>query len=167
MRIFLLSRSKTKKITPVEIKRVTLSMDDSLSPKGQNYVRRNKSTHSWQSHSFPSANYLSQHVRQQFQQATHARADVIPAAGKPSSANNRPSSAMTYSYDGGIFSPKKSPQEYFVIHPDWVSESMTIQKLSLKDRNPSKTATWPGRRCKSAPPPNQRNIITWNTGESV
>jgi hypothetical protein len=58
-------------------------------------------------------------------------------------------------YDGGIFLPNKPKHEYFVIHPDWVSESMTIQKLSLSERKPtyvSKTMTWPGRRCKSAPP---------------
>ncbi|KAK3097249.1 hypothetical protein FSP39_008057 [Pinctada imbricata] len=159
--------NKGKKVIPVEVKRVTLSMDDSLSPKAQSYLRRNKSTHAWQSHSFPSANYLSQHVRQQFQQIAQARNDVVPAAGKSSTSNERPSSAMNYSYDGGIFLPHKAKHDYFVIHPDWVSESMTIQKLSLKDRKKKKTDTWPGRRCKSAPPPNERNIITWNNGESV
>ena len=83
---------------------------------------------------------------------------------RPTSANPK----MNYFYDGGLFThPKHSSHDYFVIHPDWVSESMTIQKLSLTERTKvlpvSKSMTWPGRRCISAPPPKYRNPITWET----
>ena len=44
-------------------------------------------------------------------------------AGKP-----RGSVKPQYNYDGGLFAiPRNGPKDDFVIHPDWVSESMSIQ----------------------------------------
>ncbi|CAH1797522.1 unnamed protein product [Owenia fusiformis] len=73
--------------------------------------------------------------------------------------SQRPKSAV-YEYGGGLFKPHKFKKPgYFTIHPDWVSESLSVQRLSLQER----TATFPPRRCKSAPPPivKSRNPITW------
>ncbi|XP_033749629.1 uncharacterized protein LOC117334241 isoform X2 [Pecten maximus] len=168
---------------PVDVKRVTLSMD---SPSMSNsYIRRNQQTsQSWYSQSCPTTSYLNSHMMRQYQSSgsaspsssassksysgsgTSTRASYSPQLKKKteSSPKKRPESARTnYSYDGGIFVPNKPKHDYFVIHPDWVSEAMSIQKLSLKERRPvSRTGTWPGRRCKSAPPPKLRNPITWD-----
>lgn len=142
--------------TPVELARITISMGES--PKQINYQRRNRTT--WMSHSFPSASYLNQYAK--LHQLSQSRIESLPPAGKPTA--NRPQSA--YAYDGGVFSPTGPKNDYFVIHPEWVSEAMTIQKLNLKRRPntlvTSASDTWPGRRCKSAPPENRRNPITWN-----
>ncbi|XP_069138697.1 uncharacterized protein [Argopecten irradians] len=168
---------------PVDVKRVTLSMD---APSMSNsYIRRTQQTsQSWYSQSCPSTSYLNSHMMRQYQSSGSAsptssassksysgsgastRASYSPQLKKKteSSPKKRPESAKTnYSYDGGIFVPNKPKHDYFVIHPDWVSEAMSIQKLSLKERRPvSRTGTWPGRRCKSAPPPKLRNPITWD-----
>ena len=47
----------------------------------------------------------------------------------------------------------------FTVHPEWVSENLTVQRISLQDRY----ATYPGRRCRSAPAAKgrYRNPITW------
>ena len=144
------------------------------------YMRRNQQTsQGWYSHSLPSTSYLTNHMRYQGSISASPSPTSPPskyaAGARPYSArvpdsNSRPDSGK-YSYGGGIFIPKKPKQDYFVIHPDWVSESMTVQKLSLKpkERQPSMTTsragTWPGRRCKSAPPPKLRNPITWDMGQ--
>lgn len=143
--------------TPVELARVTISMGES--PKQINFQRRNRST--WMSHSFPSASYLNQYAK--LHQLSQSRVESIPAAGKPTAS--RPQSA--HAYDGGVFSPTGPKNDYYVIHPEWVSEAMTIQKLNLKRRPNtlvmSASDTWPGRRCKSAPPQNRSNPITWDS----
>ncbi|XP_022332907.2 uncharacterized protein LOC111130306 isoform X2 [Crassostrea virginica] len=146
----------SRRPSTVELSRVTISMGES--PKQNNYLRRNKTT--WMSHSFPSAAYLNQIGK--LHQLGQPRAEALPPAGKPS--YNRPQSA--HAYDGGVFTPTGPKSDYFVIHPDWVSEAMTIQKLNLNQRPNtlvlSASDTWPGRRCKSAPPQNRRNPITWD-----
>lgn len=143
--------------TPVELARVTISMGES--PKQINFQRRNRST--WMSHSFPSASYLNQYAK--LHQLSQSRVESLPAAGKPTAS--RPQSA--HAYDGGVFSPTGPKNDYYVIHPEWVSEAMTIQKLNLKRRPNtlvmSASDTWPGRRCKSAPPQNRSNPITWDS----
>lgn len=143
--------------TPVELARITISMGES--PKQINFQRRNRST--WMSHSFPSASYLNQYAK--LHQLSQSREESLPAAGKPTAS--RPQSA--HAYDGGVFSPTGPKNDYYVIHPEWVSEAMTIQKLNLKRRPNtlvmSASDTWPGRRCKSAPPQNRSNPITWDS----
>lgn len=143
--------------TPVELARITISMGES--PKQINFQRRNRST--WMSHSFPSASYLNQYAK--LHQLSQSRVESLPAAGKPTAS--RPQSA--HAYDGGVFSPTGPKNDYYVIHPEWVSEAMTIQKLNLKRRPNtlvmSASDTWPGRRCKSAPPQNRSNPITWDS----
>ncbi|XP_048732002.1 uncharacterized protein LOC125648963 isoform X3 [Ostrea edulis] len=147
-----------RKPTSIELSRITIAMGES--PKQSNYLRRNKTT--WMSHSFPSASYLNQYVK--LNHLNQSRVENLPPAGKPTNTN-RPQSA--YAYDGGMFTPTKAKHDYFVIHPDWVSEAMTIQKLNLSRRPNtlvmSASDTWPGRRCKSAPPQNRRNPITWDS----
>lgn len=143
--------------TPVELARITISMGES--PKQINFQRRNRTT--WMSHSFPSASYLNQYAK--LHQLSQSRVESLPAAGKPTAS--RPQSA--HAYDGGVFSPTAPKNDYYVIHPEWVSEAMTIQKLNLKRRPNtlvmSASDTWPGRRCKSAPPQNRSNPITWDS----
>ncbi|XP_064620138.1 uncharacterized protein LOC135483305 isoform X2 [Lineus longissimus] len=70
-----------------------------------------------------------------------------------------------YKYDGGFFNHRKTRRD-FTIHPDWVSENLTVEKLNLNKRKgypplDCRYATFPMRRCKSAPPPRARNPITW------
>ncbi|ELU15331.1 hypothetical protein CAPTEDRAFT_203119 [Capitella teleta] len=63
-------------------------------------------------------------------------------------------------FNGTMFSATRSPRkQYFTIHPEWVSENLSVQKMTLQQ----KCATYPPRRCKSAPPPStrSRNPITW------
>lgn len=56
------------------------------------------------------------------------------------------------------FSAVRSPKrQYYTIHPEWVSENLSIQRVSLQQR----TSTYHPRRCRSAPPPRSRNPITW------
>ncbi|XP_062583289.1 uncharacterized protein LOC134245053 isoform X1 [Saccostrea cucullata] len=146
-----------RKPTPIELSRITISMGES--PKQINYQRRNKTT--WMSHSFPSASFLNHYAK--LHQLSQSRVENLPPAGKPTKTN-RPQSA--YAYDGGMFTPTGPKNEIYVIDPEWVSEAMTIQKLNL-NRRPntlvtSASDTWPGRRCKSAPPQNRRNPISWD-----
>ena len=66
----------------------------------------------------------------------------------------------------GITTPRRP---FFDIHPEWKSESVTLQRLHISDRKvtrPPVTSgyhTYPPRRCKSAPPctTRSRNPITW------
>lgn len=72
----------------------------------------------------------------------------------------RPDSA-NYIYDGGLFTTPSSPRrDCFVIHPEWVSESSPTHVRVAREKK-SRSGTWPGRRCRSAPPPSYRNPITW------
>ena len=61
-------------------------------------------------------------------------------------------------FEGTFFATTRSPRkQYFTIHPEWVSENLSVQKMTLQE----KCGTYPPRRCKSAPPPRSRNPITW------
>lgn len=142
---------------PIDLKLVTLPMEES--PKGIAFQKRNQTSQAWYSHSFPSGGFLNNTMRLQ----CSANSQTGSSTSRTEEKSSRPESARSkYEYDGGIFDTSNYPRkEYFVIHPDWVSEAMTIQKLSLNDRKPVMSSSWPGRRCKSAPPPKYRNIITW------
>ncbi|CAG5120236.1 unnamed protein product, partial [Candidula unifasciata] len=159
-----------------QLKVVALALTDSMSqpiPRSVAYQRRNQTTHLWtdsshlMSRSVPTANFLHRH----FSSTASSPRSSLDDSEKTSKA--RPSSS--YSYDGGFFVGAHSGQaEYFVIHPDWVSEAMTVKKASLGDKRPGSSLkrsisltsrTLPeGRRCLSAPP-KQRNPITMEHAE--
>lgn len=156
-----------------ELNRITIGgtdMQQSPSPtKSASFIKRNSTSQQWYSQSVPNTSYMKLYNghASQGHQSRHSHSTRVPRSIPTSRSEtpNRPESAASYSNDGGVFLPNKPKHEYFVIHPDWVSESMTIQKLSLSERKPtfiSKSGTWPGRRCKSAPPSKFRNPITWN-----
>lgn len=154
--------------------------------KTASFLKRNNPSHPWHSHSYPSVRPMEKFVRPPHAYMSASVGDrelssaLSNSSSRSSSAKSSPSHAAgcrsksstskdsNYYYDGGLFThPKHSNPEYFVIHPDWVSESMSIQKLSLTDRTKvipkvpkSKSMTLPGRRCNSAPP-KYRNPITW------
>lgn len=153
-----------------ELNKITLGgpeMQQSPSPtKSASFIKRNSTSQQWYSQSVPNTSYMKHYNGHAGHQSRHSHSTRVPRSipASRSETPNRPESAASYSYDGGVFLPNKPKHEYFVIHPDWVSESMTIQKLSLSERKPAyvKSGTWPGRRCKSAPPTKFRNPITWN-----
>ncbi|XP_074651398.1 uncharacterized protein LOC141906100 isoform X2 [Tubulanus polymorphus] len=72
-----------------------------------------------------------------------------------------------YHYEGGLFKPHGKAKRDFIINPEWVSENLTIEKLKINERTRNypiidmRYATYPIRRCRSAPPPRHRNPITW------
>ena len=71
---------------------------------------------------------------------------------------SRDDSSRKYNFDGAFFTSIRSPKrQYFTIHPEWVSENLSVSRMTLRE----KTQTYPPRRCKSAPPPRSRNPITW------
>ncbi|KAH9499320.1 hypothetical protein Btru_003705 [Bulinus truncatus] len=158
-------------------------------PRSKTFQRRNRTTHLWtdgsqlMSQSLPTSSFLHQRYGGSSSSSSPrssrdtASEKTSPAASKPNSS--RPSSS--YSYDGGFFLGAHTGQaEYFVIHPDWVSEAVTIKKLSLGNKSfPApqpppvsksanfKSGSWTGRRCLSAPPAKRRNPITWDTVDSI
>lgn len=178
------------------------TMDAPLS-RSAAYRLRNRTTHSWSQDasanssthdpmtmSCPNARSLEEHMRKA---RTHVPRDpnpspvIVKAKGIASPAtspgggvgqNQRPASC--YTYDGGFFLSPSNAKD-FVIHPDWVSEAITVNKVSLlerggRSRTPAKSTAMHGsgaagesgssqrraRRCKSAPPPKHRNPITWS-----
>lgn len=153
--------------------------DQSPSPtKSASFQRRNKTSQQWYSQSVPNTSYINNHMRlysgqvNNGHQSRHSHNSKVPrsASTARSDTSNRPESATHFnSNDGGIFLPNRPKHDYFVIDPEWVSESLTIQKLSLSERKPTyatRAMTWPGRRCRSAPPSKCRNPITWNVVDS-
>ncbi|XP_059171410.1 uncharacterized protein LOC131952666 [Physella acuta] len=150
-------------------------------PHSMAYQKRNRTTHMWtdgsqlMSQSLPSSSFLHRQFASSASSSPRSSRDATSEKASPAgkSATARPSSS--YSYDGGFFVGAHSGQaEYFVIHPDWVSEAVTIKKLSIgsKSSGPpvSKSASfrnWGGRRCLSAPPAKRRNPITWDQSEPV
>ncbi|KAL8586441.1 hypothetical protein ACOMHN_050036 [Nucella lapillus] len=176
------------------------------------YNLRNRTTHAWtgdndptayhpsspdfMTMSCPSPRSLEEHMRSARTSVPRdpnpspvvvkGRAVLSPSSPQP---RDRPSSA--YSYDGGLFlsAGSFSSKDYFVIHPDWVSEAMTVQKLSLNERQGRPQSRSSGqasarrgwgkdeeeeegenvvgkrrfRRCKSAPATKNRNPITWSS----
>ena len=49
----------------------------------------------------------------------------------------------------------------FTIHPEWVSEALSVRAVTSSNRCVQPVQQLPQRRCKSAPPPRSRNPITW------
>ncbi|XP_076444051.1 uncharacterized protein LOC143282329 isoform X2 [Babylonia areolata] len=148
--------------------------------------------------SCPSPRSLEEHVRSA--RTHHVPRDPNPSPvvvkgrgallASPSSPQprDRPSSAC--SYDGGLFlsvagGGSGGGRDYFLVNPDWVGEAMTVQKLSLNERQsrPGSRASVlassargkegeeemeegggrRSRRCKSAPPTKNRSRITWSS----
>lgn len=138
----------------LQVNTITLSMSQFQSQREMAFNKRNKTTFSWYSQSLPNA--------ASFNTLLNACQDTSSSQSSTKSGSKKQERPQSHNpYDGGVFThPHSSKREYFVIHPDWVSEAMTIQKLSLTDRK-VRSSTWPGRRCKSAPPPKFRNPITW------
>ncbi len=68
-----------------------------------------------------------------------------------------------YKFRGTFFNATRSPRpQYFTIHPEWGSECLTqSQHITQFERY----ATFPPRRCRSAPPPRVRNPITWENAD--
>ncbi|ESP03324.1 hypothetical protein LOTGIDRAFT_171558 [Lottia gigantea] len=137
-----------------------------LKQKKANYEKRNQTTHSWYSQSF-TGNLPT--VRSKSATSTPTAGIMIPKKShstnssplKPHGPGPRPDSAnQQYSYDGGVFLSRSPRHDFFIIHPEWVSEEPTIEKLSIKEKR-AKSMSWPRRRCKSAPPAKIRNPITW------
>lgn len=182
----------------LQVAKVSINMMQDTNRKTASYLKRNQPAHPWHSHSYPSVRPLEKFVRPPYAYMSasvgeremssamsssssrsssaksspqHKACGRTASMSSKSSANNK--SPNKYDYDGGLFThPKDAHAEYFVIHPDWVSESMSIQKLSLTDRTKqlpprSKSMTWPGRRCNSAPPSKYRNPITWENVETT
>ncbi|XP_053405623.1 uncharacterized protein LOC123565434 isoform X2 [Mercenaria mercenaria] len=173
----------------LQVAKVSLNMMQEQNKKTASYLKRNNPSHPWHSHSYPSVKPMEKFVRppHAYMSASVGERELSSALSSSSSRSSsaksspshsvcRPKSAANknskYFYDGGLFThPKNGNPEYFVIHPDWVSESMSIQKLSLTDRTKtipkSKSMTWPGRRCNSAPPSKYRNPITWESVQTT
>lgn len=176
----------------LQVAKVSVKMLQEQTKKAQSYLRRNSPSHSWYSHSYPTVKPLEKFVRPPYayMSASVGERDLASALSssssrssstksspkhgccRPKSASAKNSNDQKYDYDGGLFThPKNHPNDFFVIHPDWVSESMTIQKLSLTERTralpKSRSMTIPGRRCNSAPPPKYRNPITWETTQTT
>ena len=168
---------------PLHIATVNINMME-INNKAKSFLKRNEGSHSWYSNSYPTVNnlkyvrvphaYMSASVGERDLSSSLSSSRSSSTKSSPSHPAGRPQSAVKpqYNYDGGLFvHPRKGPKEEFVIHPDWVSESISIQKISLskrtsnikpvKNERMTKSMTWPGRRCKSAPPSKLRNPITW------
>lgn len=151
--------------------------------KTKSFLKRNSPSHPWHSHSYPSVKPIEKFVRPPHaymsasvggrELSSYACSKGLNAKCTPQNAAGcRSKSAALqkpkYFNDGGLFTHQQnSGNDCFVIHPDWVSESISIQKLSLTDRSKnlprSKSMTWNGRRCNSAPPPMYRNPVTWES----
>ncbi|RUS85047.1 hypothetical protein EGW08_007184 [Elysia chlorotica] len=160
-------------------------------PHSVAFDRRNRTTHAWGdsgclSQSMPSASFLRSGYGTRSLGGSSA-SSPRSVRGEPTSFSERTSPAgkpsdpskpsASYSYDGGFFVGASSGKaEYFVIHPDWVSEMMTIKKLSVSSAEGGRKnkggppvsnsahfrpRSLQGRRCLSAPPQKRRNPITW------
>ena len=100
---------------------------------------------------------------------TTSRYKVTPKVGSKSDHLPRKiyQSSRVIGGPAGITSPRRP---YFDIHPEWKSESVTLQRLNIRDQKHSRPPitsgynTYPPRRCKSAPPciSRGRNPITWD-----
>lgn len=125
-----------------------------MTPRALSFMKRNRPSQQW---------YSYDHLPSAHLQAARSRQSPSPQHEPKKSSEKKKTRPMSASFSNhhGIFTNPNTDQEYFIIHPDWLSESLTIEKLSLTDRK-TKTSTWPPRRCKSAPPPKHRNPITWD-----
>lgn len=66
---------------------------------------------------------------------------------------------MPYQYGGSCFGGRGRKPKHYVIHPDWVSENFSTNKVQLSDRNGQEIIAYM-KRSQSCPPA-QRNVITW------
>jgi len=65
-----------------------------------------------------------------------------------------------YSNTGGCFGGRsRLSRNHYTIHPDWVSESFNVQKVTMTDR--SQDFIDKVKRSQSCPPP-MRNVLTWD-----
>lgn len=62
-------------------------------------------------------------------------------------------------YNGSCFGGRGRKPRGFTIHPDWVSENLSIGKVPLADRSGVDYIDFM-KRSQSCPPP-MRNVITW------
>ncbi|CAG5129190.1 unnamed protein product [Candidula unifasciata] len=140
------------------------------------YQKRNQTTHIWtdssqlMSRSLPTSSFLHRSYGSSAASSPRSSRDTSSEKTSPAGKPTRTRPSSSYSYDGGFFVGAHTGQaEYFVIHPDWVSEAITLKKyLNETEKNgpPLKQAvslkgpTLQGRRCLSAPP-KHRNPITW------
>lgn len=181
---------QNKRVLQVATVNINTMME--MNSKSRSYMKRNEGSHCWYSNSYPDVKSINNNMRVRaphaYTSASVGDRDLSLASSLSSSRSSSTKSSPShpagkprgsvkpqYNYDGGLFAiPRNGPKDDFVIHPDWVSESMSIQKLSLskrtaskpvqnavKDPRMTKSMTWPGRRCKSAPPSKLRNPITW------
>ncbi|XP_012946605.1 uncharacterized protein LOC106014103 [Aplysia californica] len=176
--------NESSKLNVLTLRLRAAKMSGQPIPRSVAYQRRNQTTHSWydtghmMSQSLPSGGFLHRQYTSSASSTPRSSRDATSEKGSPvvKSASARPSSS--YSYDGGFFVGAHAGQaEYFVIHPDWVSEAMTIKKLSIgSKKGPSgagahmpkaRARSWQGRRCMSAPPSKLRNPITWDHSDPV
>lgn len=139
------------------------------------FQKRNQDTHRWtdgsqlMSRSLPSNSFLHRSYGSSASSPRSSR-DASSEKTSPAGKSTRTRPSSSYSYDGGFFvGAHTGKAEYFVIHPDWVSEAITLKKY-LHDANTNgpplkqtvslRAQTLHGRRCLSAPP-KSRNPITW------
>ena len=171
----------------LQVAKVSINMMQDTNHKTASYLKRNQPAHPWHSHSYPSVRPMEKFIRppHAYMSASVGERELSStlssSSSRSSSAKSSPhhhackpksSKNSKYEHDGGLFThPKDLHADYFVIHPEWVSESMSIQKLSLSERTKhiarSKSLTWPGRRCNSAPPARYRNPITWESVQTT
>ncbi|CAD5118445.1 DgyrCDS7152 [Dimorphilus gyrociliatus] len=82
----------------------------------------------------------------------------IPAAGKPSYPQMERQSRSTSTYSSLFRSVGDNRKRYFNIHPDWVSENLSVEKLKISEQQRA--------RCRSAPGhgriPLRNNPIAWS-----
>lgn len=65
----------------------------------------------------------------------------------------------SYQNGGSCFGRRSRATKHYVIHPDWVSENLSVSKAHLKDRRAPDRTDY-SKRSQSCPP-TQRDIITW------
>lgn len=112
----------------------------------------------WERDAKPSSSPKKRQVRASSDTAANCRMTSSMYATERPSSNNR------CIYEGGVFgsSSHTAKRDFFVIHPDWVSEADTVKKLTSHERKSRQIViSRPARRCRSAPPPRHRNPITW------
>ncbi|KAK2164438.1 hypothetical protein LSH36_63g04043 [Paralvinella palmiformis] len=88
-------------------------------------------------------------------QPNRPKSEVMDAIGTGDKEQKVPKFNIRSTFFTATNSPRR---QYFTIHPEWQSESGQIRKVTYQER----AMTYPGRRCKSAPPPRTRNPITWD-----
>ena len=78
----------------------------------------------------------------------------------PERSNTSLGVASPRRYNGSCFGGRGRKLRQYTIHPDWVSENLSIGKAPITDRNAPDYIDYM-KRSQSCPPP-LRNIITWD-----